>query len=150
MRRPFLESSSFYFELDHRIYVFSNCNFNSYSKKICSFHLSTFLFSCCVGVQCDIYKCSQNTSNISYLNSLPPPFYFISLPPIPGTLSTVLIVPFTYMCTQYLYYIHTPHTFYPSHWYQPPQTGRDETIQVRVQICMEMSQGNSLYSYLKQ
>jgi hypothetical protein len=50
-----------------------------------------------------------------------------SLPFIPGIVSTSLIFPFTYMCTQYLYYIHLPTPFPyllpPSHWYQP----RDKT-----------------------
>jgi hypothetical protein len=50
-------------------------------------------------------------SNISYLNSLPPPFSYISLSPIPGIVSTGLIFPFTYMCTQYLHHIHPPTPF---------------------------------------
>jgi hypothetical protein len=44
-------------------------------------------------------------------------------PPIAGIVSTGIISPFTYMCTQYLHYIHTPNPFpflFPSHWYQPP------------------------------
>jgi hypothetical protein len=32
-------------------------------------------------------------------------------PPIPGLVSTDLIFPFTYMCTQYLHYIHPPTPF---------------------------------------
>jgi hypothetical protein len=31
--------------------------------------------------------------------------------PVPGIISTGIIFPFTYMCTQYLYYIHSPTPF---------------------------------------
>jgi hypothetical protein len=44
------------------------------------------------------------------LNSLPPLFSFIS-PPIPEIVSTGIIFPFIYMCTQYLHYIHPPIPF---------------------------------------
>jgi hypothetical protein len=43
------------------------------------------------------------------LNSLPPPF-FISAP-IPEIVSTGIIFPLTYMCTQYLHYFHPPTPF---------------------------------------
>jgi hypothetical protein len=42
------------------------------------------------------------------LNSPPPLFSYIPLLPIPGVVSIDMIFPFTYMCTQYLYYIHPP------------------------------------------
>jgi hypothetical protein len=70
------------------------------------FIFSFFLLLCWVGVHCDIYKSSFNISDISYLNSplhhspLFPPL------PIPGIVATVLIFPFTCMCTQYLHPIH--------------------------------------------
>jgi hypothetical protein len=41
-------------------------------------HKVQFLL-CWVGIHCGIYKYSYNISNTSYLNSLPPSFYFISL-----------------------------------------------------------------------
>lgn len=34
-----------------------------------------------LGIQCGIYRRSYNTSNISYVNSPPPSFFFIPLPP---------------------------------------------------------------------
>jgi hypothetical protein len=40
-----------------------------------------FLLLCCLRVHCDIHKSSYNISNISHLNSPPPTFSFISLPP---------------------------------------------------------------------
>jgi hypothetical protein len=63
-----------------------------------------------VGVHCSIYKRSYNISNISYLNS---PLYHSPLPPPPisGIVSTGIMFPFTYMCTQYLQYIHAPMAF---------------------------------------
>jgi hypothetical protein len=44
--------------------------------------------------------------------------------PIPGIVSTVLIFPLTYMCTQYLYYIH-PRTPFP-HILPLPQPPRQD------------------------
>jgi hypothetical protein len=41
-----------------------------------------------LGLHYDIYKSSYNISNVSYLNSPPPSFSFIFLPPIPGIVST--------------------------------------------------------------
>jgi hypothetical protein len=68
-----------------------------------------------VRVHCGIYKRSYSRSDISHLNySPPPPFSFIPPPHIPGIVSTEIIFPFTYMCTQYLYHIHPS----PSYWYQ--------------------------------
>jgi hypothetical protein len=68
-------------------------------QKICE-GMGFVLLLCCVRVHCGIYKILNNISNISYLNSPPPPFSFI-LPhlPIPGIVSTDVIFPFTYMCT---------------------------------------------------
>jgi hypothetical protein len=40
-----------------------------------------FLLLCWVGVHCGIHKSCYNISNISYLNSPPPSFSFISPPP---------------------------------------------------------------------
>jgi hypothetical protein len=50
---------------------------------------------------------------MSYLNS--PLHHFPLSPsfPIPGIVSTGIIFPFTYMCTQYLHHIHL-HTLFPS------------------------------------
>jgi hypothetical protein len=68
-----------------------------------------FLMLCYVGVHCGIYKNSYNILNISYLNYLLPHSPFSPSSPIPEIVSTDLIFPFTYMCTQYLHYIHSPH-----------------------------------------
>jgi hypothetical protein len=51
------------------------------------------------------------------LNSPPPPFSSI-FSPIPGIVSTDIILPFTYMCAQYLHYIHHPSPF--PHLLLPP------------------------------
>jgi hypothetical protein len=51
--------------------------------------------------------------------SLPPPFFFLL--PIPGTVSTGLIFPFTYMCTQYLYTHTLSWNPLPSQCYQTPR-----------------------------
>jgi hypothetical protein len=62
-----------------------------------------------MGVHCDIYKSSYN---ISWLNSPPPSFSFILLPPIPRIVSTGLIFPFSYvMNTLNFQYIHPPKPF---------------------------------------
>jgi hypothetical protein len=58
-----------------------------------------FTFIVVLGVLYGIYKSSYNISNISYLNSPPPSFYFILPSSIPGIVSTGLIFPFTYMFT---------------------------------------------------
>jgi hypothetical protein len=50
------------------------------------------LLLCCVGLHCSIYKSSYNVSNISYLNLPPPPFSFIHPYPIPGIVSTDIIL----------------------------------------------------------
>jgi hypothetical protein len=51
-----------------------------YLYSMFSQHLShsLFLLLCCMGVHCGLYKSSYNISNISYLNSPPPSFSFIS------------------------------------------------------------------------
>jgi hypothetical protein len=47
--------------------------------------------------------------------------FFLSLPPPnPGTASTGIIFPFTYMCTQYLHHIHRPRALF---YLLPPPTG---------------------------
>jgi hypothetical protein len=45
------------------------------------------------------------------LNSPPSPLFFIALYPIPGIVSTDIVFPFTYICTQYLHYFHPPTAF---------------------------------------
>jgi hypothetical protein len=55
------------------------------------------------GVHCSF--CSHNMQkNHTWIHSLYHPTLFL-LPPIPGIVSTGIIFPFTYMCTQYLHYI---------------------------------------------
>jgi hypothetical protein len=61
-----------------------------------------------VGVQCGIYKSSYNISNISYLHSLPPPFFFIFPPLLHGIVSAGLTFPFTHKCIQCFHHIHFP------------------------------------------
>jgi hypothetical protein len=51
------------------------------------------------------------------LNS-PPPQFFLSLLPLPGTVSTDIIFPFTYIFTKYLHYTHPPTPF--PHLLSPP------------------------------
>jgi hypothetical protein len=63
------------------------------------------------GGTCGIYESSYRISKILYLNSPLPPFSIILPHPIPGILSTGLICPFTYMCTQYLHHIYIPILF---------------------------------------
>jgi hypothetical protein len=46
-----------------------------------SFSFFLIFFLCWVGVHCGIYKTSYNVSNISHLNSPPPPFSFYPLLP---------------------------------------------------------------------
>jgi hypothetical protein len=52
---------------------------------------------------------------------------FLQPRPIPGIVSTDVIFPFTYMCTQNLYHIHPsppfPQLLPPSQWHQSPITG---------------------------
>jgi hypothetical protein len=74
-----------------------------------------FYFYAGWGVHCGIYKSSYNISKISSLNS---PFHYSPLSLIPGTVSTGLIFPFTYMCTQNLHPIHPPIPF--PHLLPPP------------------------------
>jgi hypothetical protein len=80
-----------------------------------------------LGVCCRIYKSSYNISSISYLNLPLPSFSFIHPSPIPGIVSTGIIFPFRYMCTQYLHLIHYltpfPHLLpTPMFQHSPPQT----------------------------
>jgi hypothetical protein len=52
-----------------------------------------------------IYQIYHSLIHLPHHSPLSPP------PPIPGTVSTGLIFPFTYMCTQYLHHIHPPTPF---------------------------------------
>jgi hypothetical protein len=45
------------------------------------FFFFLFLLLCWMGVHCGIYKSAYNMLNISYLNTRPPSFSFITLPP---------------------------------------------------------------------
>jgi hypothetical protein len=54
--------------------------------------------------------------------NLSPPSFFIPPPPISGIVSTGLIFPFSYMCSQYLHQIHPPTPLPPSTGTNP-QTG---------------------------
>jgi hypothetical protein len=66
---------------------------------------------CWVGILYGIYKSSYNISSVSYLNSPSPQLCFIPPPPILGIDSAAIIFAFTYMCTQFLYHIHSPTPF---------------------------------------
>jgi hypothetical protein len=82
-------------------------------NKIC--HLRIFLLLCLVGVHCGIYKSSYNLSNISYLNSLPPPLSFI--PPSPCSWNSFNRYHF-YIYTHvyaFLQHIHCPMSFSNHH-----------------------------------
>jgi hypothetical protein len=70
-----------------------------------------FFYCCACGGTCGIYESSYRISKILYLNSPLPPFSIILPHSIPGILSTGLICPFTYMCTQYLHHIYIPILF---------------------------------------
>jgi hypothetical protein len=72
-----------------------------------SFHFQYFLLLCWVGVHCSIYKSSYNISNISYLKSAPSPFSFIPSLHFWNSFNRYHFS-CTYMCTQYLHYIHPP------------------------------------------
>jgi hypothetical protein len=66
-----------------------------------SYFLFFLLLLCWVEIHCGIYKSSYNISNISFLNSPPPPFSFISPHPILGIILTGII--FHLLCIQYLH-----------------------------------------------
>jgi hypothetical protein len=73
---------------------------------------------------CGIYKSSYNISNISYLNSLSPLFFFAPLSPIPGVVSTGLYFSI-YIYVYTVFALYSPsYTLSPpppsSHWYQLP------------------------------
>jgi hypothetical protein len=72
-----------------------------------------------LGVHCGIYKSSYNVSNISYLNSPPPSFSFISpLPPSWNSFSRSHFSIYIYVYIVFSQYSPFPHIL-PSHWYQP-------------------------------
>jgi hypothetical protein len=98
------------FKLDYIIHslFLCKCFYVCQSSKD---NLFIFLLLCWVGVLCGIHKSSYSITKLSYLNSPPQSFSFISPPPIPGIVLTDLVFPFTYMCTQYLHYIHPPTPF---------------------------------------
>jgi hypothetical protein len=82
---------------------------------------SGFFFSYRVGVHCGIYKSSSNVSNISYLNSPPPPLSFI-----PHSHSWNSFNRYHFSIYIHVYTVFVPyspsHTLSPppphSHWYQ--------------------------------
>jgi hypothetical protein len=83
------------------IFIYENCILFIYLSLLCW-----------VGVYCGIYKSFYNIPNMSYLNSLPPPFSFISSP-LPHSWNSFnrYHFSFTYKSTQYLYHIHPPSPF---------------------------------------
>jgi hypothetical protein len=76
------------------------------------FFLSCFFFNCCASVHCGIYKSSYNISYLIHPLHHSPLFL---LPSIPRIVSTGLIFPFTYMCTQYLHQLELHSLWYL--WY---------------------------------
>jgi hypothetical protein len=94
-----------------------------------------FLLLCWVEIHCRIYKNSYNISNISYLNSPPPPFSFIS--PSPHSWNSFNSYHFSIYntCVHSICTIFSlPHSFSISslsHWYQFPQTGPCSLIFVK-------------------
>jgi hypothetical protein len=64
----------------------------------------SFLLLCWLGVNCGIYKISHNMYNISYLNSPPPPFYFIPLPPCLEEFPKTNFFLFVFTCTVFAPY----------------------------------------------
>jgi hypothetical protein len=89
-----------------RIFYFILVSFLVCLKKL-------FLLLYWVGVHCGIYKTSYIHQICHNLNLPPPPCSFILPPPSPEIVSTNLIFPFTYLCTQYLHHIHPPTPFLP-------------------------------------
>jgi hypothetical protein len=82
-----------------------------------------YFFYCCAGVHCGIYKSSYNISSISYSNSFPQLFSFISSSPYSWN---------SFNRSHFSIYIHVYRVFAPcspfytfslhipfSHWYQP-------------------------------
>jgi hypothetical protein len=99
-----------------------------------------FLLLCWVGVHCGIYRSSYYISNIIFEFTIS--IILLYLPsPIPGIVSTGIIIPFTYMCTQYLYYIHPPtlfpYFFSPSHKHQPPNPPQGQLmLKKKNDVCL--------------
>jgi hypothetical protein len=83
--------------------------------------VTLFFFYCCAGNTWWIYKSSYNISNISHLNSSPPPFSFI----LPHSWNSFNICS-TYIHVYTVFGPYSPsiifrtHTHNWSHWYQPP------------------------------
>jgi hypothetical protein len=77
-------------------------------------HWTLFVFLIFLLLFCWGYIVSlwQKSYNISWFNSPPPSFSFISPPPSPGIVSSGLIFPFTYMCTKYFQHIHPPTSYH--------------------------------------
>jgi hypothetical protein len=71
-------------------------------------YFDPFFFYCCA--EDTLWRLQKFLQYIKYilLEYPPPSFSFIHPYPIPAIVSTDLIFPFTYMCTQNLYYIHPP------------------------------------------
>jgi hypothetical protein len=101
---------SYWFSL--LIFVF--CYFSKSVFKSKDFLVESF-FIVVLG-RVTLWYLQKSFYNIS--NSPPPPFSFISYPPIPGVVSTGIIFAFTYMYIQYLQYIHLPTPFL--HILSPP------------------------------
>jgi hypothetical protein len=106
--------------------VFQNPNvevLNFTSPLFLVFLSFVFLLLCWVEVRCGIYKSSYNASNVSYVNSPSPPFFFI--PPAPPHFWSSFNIYHFYRYI-HLYIIFTPYSpFYTlsltpplSHWYQ--------------------------------
>jgi hypothetical protein len=78
------------------------------------------------GVHCGIHKSSYSISNISYLNSPPPPFFLAPLPHSWNSFNRYHFSICTHVYTLFALYSRS-HTLSPtpplSHLYQPPQTG---------------------------
>jgi hypothetical protein len=72
-----------------------------------------FLLLCLVGVLCGIHKSSYNISNVSYLNSPPPPFSFIS----PTLHSRNSFNRSHFSTCMHMYTVFTPYS--PPSWFPP-------------------------------
>jgi hypothetical protein len=104
------------------------CNVNVKYNYLLSRNQMIFSHCCIYRSAYHISDISYNVSNTSYLIS-PPSIIILysSPPPLPGIISETF--PFTYMCTQYLHYIHLPtlfpHLLPPHNWYQPHPSTQD-------------------------
>jgi hypothetical protein len=89
-------------------------------KNLSLYIYFSFLLLFWVRVNCGIYKCSYNISNISCLNSLPPPFSFIaSCPHSWNSFNRSHFSIYIHMYTEFVLYSPS-HTLFtsspPSHW----------------------------------